>query len=183
MRSVARPSCVQSQQLESDASAVDDRNAHGVRRGSPALRGAAGIEDLKAMLAGFVQGNVGMTEDHRVRARKPPSQASQAIRSPAPVVHNRETDSGQIEFDRRGQGRAYGLVVGVTVNRSDGSIATQLLQHGQGREIASMNDEVRLSQSLNARSGQLAAPPRKMRVGDDGEDHRADGTPPPSCEP
>ena len=133
-----------------------------------ALRGAAGIEDLEAIPL-LVQGQMGMSEDNRVRIGESRSEPLQAALGGTGVMDHAEDDLFQLERERLGEVAAELGAVDVAMNGGDGPYFAQLGQHRGVAEVAGVDDQVGGVQGVQATIGKTPITAREVGVGDQRE--------------
>jgi hypothetical protein len=114
-----------------------------VVRGATPVGRAAGIEDLKAVAASFMQRDVGLAKDDRIRGREPAPQPLETADPSAGVVDDRQPAAADLQLALGRQGSHHLRIVDVPVHTDNLAVASELLEYGERRQIARVDDQVR----------------------------------------
>ena len=123
---------------------ADPCDSHRVLRRASALRRAAGIEDLKAVLVVLVQRDVGVPEHDCIRLREASSHPCEPSRGRAGVVQHGDRDAARSHERGLGQRIPHLGPVHVSVHADHvcRSERLQLPQHRQRHEVPGVDDQV-----------------------------------------
>jgi hypothetical protein len=154
---------------------LDADQPHRAIRCPAALRRAPRVQDLEAVPGLLVQRHVGVAEHDEVGAlAEAPPHPLEAIGARAGVVDHRDAGTSRLDDPLLGQQPPQLGAVHVAVHANERrSDRLEVAQHLERREVAGVQEQVRRPDPLDARVGQPPRPARHVRVGYDGDDHRA----------
>ena len=134
---------------------------------APALGRRARVEQPDTLVA-LDERQVRVTEDHGPAAAEPCRQPLLAPGRRTRVVGHPEPRALHLQDELLRQKRPERRLVGVAVDGFHGRAERpELLEHGQRREVAAVEDQIRRVAAVQTFLGELSGSPRKVRIGDD----------------